>query len=394
MKVLIADKFPEAYIEKLKSNGLEVIYEAKLGENDLPEAAKEVDIIVVRSTKVNAATIEAAQNLNLVIRAGAGYNNIDVATCNKKGVYVANCPGMNSVAVAELAMGLMISLDRKIPDNVSDFRNGTWNKALYSKAEGLKGKNLAIVGFGNIGKEVAERAKAFGMNVYAKDISRVEGEKITAFDDMEKILPIADVISLHLPATPDTKGLFNDKMFGFMKDGAILINTSRAEVIDEKALVKAVKEKNLKVGLDVFSQEPESKSGEVKSELQGLANVYITHHIGASTQQAQNAVAAETVNIIMKYISSGVIAHWINQARINEKHFQLVVKHYDKPGVLASVFDVLKQEEINIEEVENLIFDGGLVASCTMKLRKAASDTLLKQIRDNENVLTVSHVEV
>jgi len=394
MKVLVADKFPDAYVEKMKANGLEVIYEPKLGENDLPEAAKEVDIVVVRSTKVNAATITNAKNLNLVIRAGAGYNNIDVATCNKKGVYVANCPGMNSVAVAELAIGLMVSLDRRIPDNVADFKNGVWNKALYSKADGLKGKNLAIVGFGNIGKEVAERAKAFGMNVYAKDISRVEGEKITVFDDMEKILPIADVVSLHLPATSDTKGLFNDSMFAHMKEGAILINTSRSEIVDEKALIKAVKEKNLRVGLDVFANEPEGKSGSVSSELQSLENVYVTHHIGASTQQAQNAVAAETVNIIMKFVNSGVIAHWVNKARINEKHFQLVVKHYDKPGVLASVFDVLRMDDINIEEVENVIFDGGLVACCTMKLRKAAGEELLNIIRNNPNVLTVSHVEV
>ncbi|GJQ62476.1 MAG: hypothetical protein SCALA702_15290 [Melioribacteraceae bacterium] len=394
MKVLIADKFPEAYIEKMKANGLEVIYEPKLGENDIPGAMKEIDILVVRSTKVNAAAVEAGENLNLVIRAGAGYNNIDVKTCNKRGVYVANCPGMNSVAVAELAVGLMVSLDRRIPDNVADFRKGVWNKAGYSKSDGLKGKNLAIVGFGNIGKEVAERAKAFGMNVYAKDISRVEGEKITSFDDMEKILPIADIVSLHLPATPDTKGLFNDQMFGYMKDGAYLVNTSRAEIIDEKALINAVKEKNLRVGLDVFSNEPEQKSGEVSSELQALDNVYITHHIGASTQQAQNAVAQETLNIIMKFVNSGVIAHWVNRAKINEKHFQLVVKHYDKPGVLASVFDVLKMDDINIEEVENVIFDGGLVACCTMKLRKAANNEMLKTIRHNPNVLTVSHVEV
>lgn len=392
MKVLIADKFPEYYTNILRKNDIEVIYEPKLGEDDLIEAAKEVDILVVRSTKVNAAAIENASNLNLIVRAGAGVNNINVATANKKGVYVANCPGKNAVAVAELAIGLMISLDRRIPHNVADFKKGIWNKGEYSKAEGLLGKTLAIVGVGNIGKEVAKRALAFGMSVYGKDISRIEGVAIKDFDEMDKILPIADIVSIHLPLTPQTRGLFDDKMFSYMKPGAYLINTSRAEVVDEEALIKAVKEKNLRVAFDVFKDEPEGKTGSVSSPLMELENVYVTHHIGASTEQAQNAVAEETVNIISKYIESGVIAHWVNKAKITEQMYQLVVKHYDKPGVLASVLDVLRDADINIEEVENLIFDGGIVATCTMKLRKPATGEMIEAIRVNPNVLTVSHV--
>ncbi|KUO60903.1 phosphoglycerate dehydrogenase [bacterium BRH_c32] len=394
MKVLIADKFPDLYVKKLEEAGIDVIYNPKLGENDLPEAAKEVDCLVVRSTNVNEATIENAQNLNLIVRAGAGVNNIKIAAANKKGIYVANCPGKNSIAVAELAIGLMISLDRRIPSNVIDFKNGKWNKGEYSKSEGLFGKTLAIVGYGNIGREVAKRAQAFGMNIYAKDISRIEGYGVKDFEEFDQILPIADIVSLHLPATPQTKNLFNDKMFGMMKDGAILINTSRADIIDEDALIKAVKEKNIKVGLDVFKGEPESKSGEVSSKLKDLDNVYITHHIGASTEQAQNAVAEETINIILGYTQNGVIAHWVNRAKITDAHYQLVVKHYDKPGVLASILDVLRQGDINIEEVENIIFDGGLAACCTLKLHTAATPEMLTAIKRNPNVITYSHVEL
>ena len=140
MKVLIADKFPDKYVDQLKSNGLEVVYEPKLGEADLPEKAKNVDVLVVRSTIVNEETINASIDLNLIIRAGAGVNNINIAAANKKGIYVANCPGKNSIAVAELAVGLMVALDRKIAHNVIDFRAGKWNKAEYSKADGLAGK--------------------------------------------------------------------------------------------------------------------------------------------------------------------------------------------------------------------------------------------------------------
>jgi D-3-phosphoglycerate dehydrogenase len=394
MKVLIADKLPEQYVQKLRDHDLEVIYEPKLGENDLPKAAEDVDIIVVRSTVVNAETIEKSKKLNLIIRAGAGYNNINVAAANKKGVYVANCPGKNAIAVAELAMGLIISLDRQIPDNVSDFRAGKWNKAAYSKANGLYGKTIAIVGLGNIGREVAIRAKAFGMNVYGKDISRIEGVEYKDFSEFDQVLPIADVVSLHLPLTPNTKGLFNDKMFSYMKNGAYFINTSRPGVVDEDALIKAVKEKGIRAGLDVFMDEPEQKSGEVKSKLQDVDGIYVTHHIGASTDQAQNAVAEEAIQIILDFINSGVIDHWVNRAKITDAHYQLVVKHYDKPGVLASIMDVLRQGEINIEEVENIIFDGGIVACCTMKLKLSATDEMLAAIRNNPNVLTVSHTAI
>ncbi|MBI1931161.1 MAG: phosphoglycerate dehydrogenase [Ignavibacteriales bacterium] len=394
MKVLIADSLPDFYIERLRKNNIEVIYSPKLGENDLPEAAKDVDIIVVRSTKVNEKTILESKCLNLIVRAGAGYNNINVAAANKRGVYVANCPGKNAHAVAELAIGLMISLDRQIPSNVSDFKNGVWNKAKYSKSKGLFGKTLAIVGMGNIGREVATIANAMGMNVYGKDISRIEGVEYKDFSEFDQVLPLADVISLHLPVTTQTKGMFDDKMFGYIKPGAILINTSRAEVINEDSLIKAVKEKNIKVALDVFAGEPEGKDGAVSSKLQDLENVYVTHHIGASTEQAQNAVAEEAVNIILKYIESGTIAHWVNKAKSLNSYYQLAVKHFDKPGVLASIMDVLRQGNINIEEVENIIFDGGLVALCTMKLVDPATNNMLEAIRKNPNIINVSHTVI
>lgn len=394
LKVLIADKFPEKYIQELKDLDLEVIYEPKLVEKDLPKAAEDVDILVVRSTVVNEETINNSKKLNLIIRAGSGVNNIAIAAANKKGVYVANCPGMNAVAVAELTIGLMIALDRFIPDNVVDFRNGVWNKDKYSKGKGLKGKTLGIIGVGNIGKEVAKRALAFEMNVYGKDISRIEGVPIKDFSEMDQLLPLCDIVTIHLPATPQTKGLFNKQMFSYMKDGAYLINTSRHDIIVEEDLLEAIKEKNLRVALDVFKGEPEGKSGEVKSPLQNNPNIYVTHHIGASTEQAQDAVAEETVRIIKHYVHSGVIDHWVNRAKITDAKYQLVVKHYDKPGVLASVLDVIRQGNINIEEIENIIFEGGIAACCTMKLKLPATAEMLKQISENPNVISVSHVEI
>lgn len=394
LKVLVADKFPEKYVQQMKDLDLDVAYEPKLGEKDLISAATDVDILIVRSTIVNEEAITNSKKLNLIIRAGSGVNNIAISAANKKGIYVTNCPGMNAVAVAELAIGLMLSLDRFIPDNVSDFNKGVWNKDKFSKGKGLKGKTLGLIGVGNIGKEVAKRALAFEMNVYGKDITRIEGIQIKDFSEMDQLLPLCDIVTIHLPATPQTKGLFNKKLFGYMKNGAYLINTSRQDIIVEEDLLEAIKEKNIRAAVDVFKGEPEGKSGAVTSKLQNNPNIYVTHHIGASTEQAQDAVAEETLNIIKHYVHSGVIDHWVNRAKVTDAHYQLVVKHYDKPGVLAGILDVLRDGAINIEEIENIIFEGGIAACCTMKLQNAATADMLKKMSENSNVISVSHVEI
>lgn len=312
MKVLVADKFPDIYIQQMKDKGLEVIYQPKLGENDLPEAAKEVDIVIVRSTVVNEKTINDAKNLKMIIRAGSGVNNIDTKAATAKKVWVTNCPGKNSIAVAELAIGLMVALDRRIAHNVIDFKKGIWNKAEYSKAEGLFGKTIGIIGTGNIGREVAKRAKAFGMKVIGYDVIQSPDTSIEYMSSVEEVVKNADVISVHLPSKPETKGMFNQKMFDLMKKGAIFINTSRPQVVDEDALIKAVQEKGIKAGVDVFADEPEGKDGAVKSKLQNIDNIYVTHHIGASTEQAQDAVAEETVRIITEFVEKNNVINAVN----------------------------------------------------------------------------------
>lgn len=393
-RVLVADKLPDKYIEAMKSVNLDVIFEPGLGENDLSDAAKDVDILVVRSTVVNEKTITNAQRLNLIIRAGAGYNNIDISSANKKGIYVANCPGKNAIAVAELAIGLMIALDRKIADNVIDFRNGAWNKAGYSKANGLFGKTIAVIGLGNIGREVAIRAQAMGMTVYGKtNVSKPADIEYLEITDLKQVLPIADVVSLHLPLNSQTNNLFDKEMFSLMKDGSIFINTSRPGIVNEEALIEAVQTKGISAGLDVFADEPEYKKGDVNSKLMTVDGIYVTHHIGASTQQAQDAVAQEVVNIIENFVKFGKINNWVNRSEVNNNKFQLVVKHYDRPGVLASILEVIRQGDINVEEVENVIFDGGYVASCTMALGNTAPEEMINSIRKSPNVLTVSHTE-
>src|SRR5256885_7286556 len=166
MLVLVADKFEKVGLDGLKAAGCDVLYQPDLKDDSLTAAVRPsgADVLVVRSTTVTAPMLEAGA-LSLVVRAGAGYNTIDVATASRRGIYVSNCPGRNAIAVAELAFSLILALDRRVPDNVADLRAGIWNKQEYSRARGLFGRTLGLLGFGSIGQEMARRAEAFGMPV-------------------------------------------------------------------------------------------------------------------------------------------------------------------------------------------------------------------------------------
>lgn len=384
MKIVVADKFPEQYIAKLKSLKIDVDYNPKLGADDLVEAVNDATVVIVRSTIVNEKCITNSNELSLIIRAGAGVNNIDLKAASAQGIYVANCPGKNSIAVAELAMGLILAIDRKIPDNVIDFRNSKWNKALYSKADGLFGKKLGVVGTGKIGLELIKRAQSFGIDVYAwsRSLTPQYAEKIGVqfCKSIGDLAELCDIVSIHLALKPETKGIISRDIIERMKPGTIFINTARTEVVDEDALVEAAEGGKIKAGIDVFNDEPEQKEGEFSSKLQNVKNIYVTHHIGASTEQAQNAVAGETVAIVQEYVQEGRVRNWVNRCKATEAKWQLIVRHYDKPGVLANVLTVLKRGDINAEELENVIFDGKVAACCTIQLNDRPTDEMLEEI--------------
>ena len=221
---------------------------------ELPVAIPGYDVLIVRSTKVKAEVIDASDKLNLIIRAGAGVNTIDVAAAADKGIFVCNTPGKNSIAVAELAFGLMLAIDRKIVDCTSDLKNKIWNKKQYSKAEGILGKTVGIIGFGEIGIAFADRAKAFGMKVLAYDPiaeniqppkvkDRLENRVFSFCPTVEELVKNSDVVTIHVPSNPHTKGMVNESFMANMKPNSILINTSRGNIVNDKALLKALDEK-------------------------------------------------------------------------------------------------------------------------------------------------------
>jgi D-3-phosphoglycerate dehydrogenase len=332
MRVLVADKFETSGLEGLRGLGCDVLFEPDLKEQALVEAIASAgpQVLVVRSTKVTAAMM--APTLKLIIRAGAGVNTIDVKAATAAGITVANCPGKNSLAVAELTLGLMLALDRRIPDNVADLRAGTWNKKEYSKAKGLAGRTLGLLGVGSIGRAVIHRAAAFGMSIVIwsrrfdgqdRELEADEARDL-GLADLIRHMPIAiapspaavaercDILSIHLALGPETRGVVGADVLGRLRPGSFVINTSRGEVVDHEALRAAIVKQSLRVALDVFETEPASATGSFEDPIVHLPGVYGTHHIGASTDQAQEAIAAETVRIVQHYMETGKAPNAVN----------------------------------------------------------------------------------
>ncbi|MCP4051170.1 MAG: ACT domain-containing protein [bacterium] len=398
MKILFADKYPEIYFNDLEKTGNEIISKPDLTAEELPKNIKGINILVVRSTKVTAETIRKSDRLNLIIRAGAGTNTIAVQEASDSGILVCNTPGRNALAVAELAFGLLLAIDRNIPDNVIEMRKKKWDKKRFSKTRGLCGRKVGIIGLGNTGLAFAERAKAFGMELYAVEKqgrSPFNQERIAALGfsfckDLNQLAVTCEVLTFHVPSVADTRGLINDDLLSYMQENAIIINTSRGDIVDDDdVLIKAMEKKNIRCGLDVFNDEPSSSDDTMNTPLSQHPGVYGTHHIGASTEQAQLAIAKEVLDVINSF-DMGVIKNSVNLEKQPRASTSVSIRHYDRAGVLAGIFNVLKENNINVEQMENKIFNGAEAAFATLYTSTPVSEDIIKNIESIEHVICVS----
>src|SRR5437764_84986 len=299
MKALIADKFPEAGRAAVARAGVEIVYDPELNDAALTAAVRSTgaDILVVRGTKVPAATL-AAGRLSLVVRAGAGYDTIDVPAASARGIYVSNCPGKNSIAVAELTFALLLALDRRIPANAADLKAGRWNKAEYSKARGLFGRTLGLVGLGRIGQEVLGRARAFGMPVVAWSPSltpeRAASLGVRPKGSPAEVAAACDMLSIHVALTSGTRHLIDRGVLGALRPGSYFINTARAEVVhhyDRVGVLSAVFSQLKHAGINVQETENVVFEG-------AAAAVARIHLDSAPPQAALDAMRAESPDII------------------------------------------------------------------------------------------------
>ncbi len=394
MKVLIADKLASSTIRQLEALGCEVTSNPELSAETLVGAIADFDVLVVRSTKVSGAVIDASKALSLIIRAGAGVNTIDLAAASRRGIHVTNCPGKNTEAVAELAIGLLIAADRRIPQARADMISKAWKKGEYGKAFGLKGRTLGVIGMGNIAKAVVARARGLEMKVLAWSRSLTpEAAEAMGIELAETPLGVAarsDAVTLHVAYSKTaTHHLVNAEFLAAMKKGAILINTARGEVVDTVALKAAIAEKGLRVGLDVFEDEPKGSTDVFPdTELAQLA--ICTPHIGASTDQASEAIADETVRIVKSFIETGLPLNVVNVRVKPVTTHGMVVRHFNRVGVLAVVLDSLKANGINVEEMQNTIFEGGTAATCSLLLDKMPPAEAVAELAGHPDIIQVS----
>src|SRR3954469_1563391 len=399
MHLLFADRLPEQTILDLEARGHVCVMEPELTADELPGRIAGFDGLVVRSTKVKRAVFERADRLALVIRAGAGTNTIDTDAAATMGVFVSNVPGRNAAAVAELTMGLLLAIDRRIADNVADLRTGRWDKKGYSRAHGLLGSTMGIIGLGSIGLAVAERAAAFGIEVQSMAkpgrsehvMARAEELGIRMRDSMHELVSSSDIVSLHVPSAEDTRHLVDDGFLQLMRPGAILLNTSRGAVVDEGALLKALDAGTVRAGLDVFADEPSSGKGAWDSPVARHPAVVGTHHIGASTEQAQRAIAAGVTEVVDAFMA-GEVRHCVNLDPSRLGSITLTIRHLDRVGVLAQVLNQLSNAGLKVEHRENRVFRGGQAAVASIDVVGQASDSLLRALREIPHVLSVTEV--
>lgn len=394
MRILLADDLPEFAVERLGASGASCDVMPWLTADDLPDRVPGYEVLIVRSTVVDAAALEAAADLGLVVRAGAGTNNIDCSKAAELGIIVCNVPGRNAIAVAELALGLMLAVDRHIACATADARVGVWNKRAYSQARGLHGSTLGILGMGAIGLAVAERAVVCGMRVLTTrtpahppdTLRRMDSVGVECMPDLASLLAASDIVSLHVPAWPTTVGMVDSYFLAAMKPDAVLINTSRGSVVLESALIEALDTTGMRAGIDVFEDELAAGSGEFRSALASHPKVTVTHHVGASTLQAQTAVAEGVVEVVEQY-RRGAVSGCVNLETAPARAATLVIRHSGRGGALGRVLLELSDSDVAVGSVNNRVLAGSRAAVAAIDAASPVDSELLDRIRGIPDVI-------
>lgn len=345
MLIVVADDLPKSALELLKAEGWTVDAKSGRPPEELAKDLAEADALVVRSaTKVTADIIAAGKKLRAIARAGTGVDNVNVEAASNRGIVVMNAPGANSISVAELAMAQLLSLARKLPAADASMKGGKWDKKSFMGEE-VRGKVLGLAGLGRIGQEVARRAQAFEMTVIAHDpfiASNVAAGLGIELVSLDELCARADYLSLHMPATAQTRHTFNAERLAKCKKGLKIINTARGELIDEPALVEAIKAGQIGgAALDVYTSEPTTDH-----TLQQLPQVVASPHIAASTREGQELVGLETAAALRDFLKTGVIRNAVNFPSVAPEEFQRISPYVDLAKQLGSLVGQMGQARI------------------------------------------------
>ena len=398
MRLLIADAIDTQPLEELRLLGIEIVSDPTLTRDSLPQALAGVGILVVRRTEVTKEALEGARELNLIVRAGSGTGNIDVEAASARGIYVANCPNKNAAAVSELVMGLALALDRRLVDAHNSLKNGRWERGEYGSEHGLLGRHIGIAGLGATGREVLQRARAFGMrpHVMSRAMTAQKAQRLdVAFaPTLEHLASVSDVFTVHLPLTPSSRGVVSRTVLEALPKGAIVINTSHAALMDLDALAEIAPRKGLRVGLDVHAGEPREPSSKFDSRFANMPNFLCTPHIGGASRQAQRAIAEEVTRVVRCFLTEENVPNVVNVCATSPARFVVVLRQLDKVGALANTLAVLKRHGINIEEISNTVFDGARATCTKLRVSGRPTDSCLKEIAAFGETLHVDIIQM
>lgn len=395
IKILFLENISDKAVQQFKQYGYTNV--RKLGgaisEEDLIKEIKDVHLVGIRSkTQITKNVLAAAQKLQAIGCFCIGVNQVDLKAATKKGVVVFNAPYSNTRSVAELVIGLSIMLIRRIPDKNRAAHKGLWMKEAKGSFE-LRGKTLGLVGYGNIGSQVSVLAESLGMKVMFYDTeTKLPLGNAVACRSLKELLGNADIVSLHVPETPQTKNLINKNNLKYFKKNSILINYARGEVVDLQALAKSLKDGDLSgAAIDVFPWEPEKNGDHFETPLQNLSNVILTPHIGGSTEEAQQNIGEDVSAKLFNYLERGITngSHTVPAIGLPpvEGAHRILHIHNNVPGVLSAINTQLSNHNINIvgQYLKTNDDIGYVVLDVDKKLSKQALE-LLREVKETIKV--------
>ena len=397
MRILVACDMPEVALEQLRSLASDVVHEPNLTAQQLRDAMTDVGILVAKSTRVSPDTLNHATALQLIVHAGSGPGEIAIEDASAAGVFVAHCPRTHATAVAELTMGLILALDRQIVENTVAMREHKWIRSQFANSRGLAHRTIGILGYGEIGRQVARRARAFDMRVVAwvPDLTAEPPDEpdVEFCNWPRELARMSDIVTVHAVADDEDEHdvIVDAEFLESLPEGAYLVHMGRPGAIDQSALLEAIKTRHLRVATDVYTSEPSSDTNRARFRIAEQPGVVCTQHIGGLTQQARGATAAEVVRIIRAFLVSGEMINCLNLAERSPATWQLVLRLRDQVGVMASVLEAVRADGINAEEITSRVFTGAKAAWCTIALDERPSTEALDAIRELPDVL---HLEL
>jgi len=394
MKMLVACELPAAAVDQLKTLSSTLIYRPTITTAELREAIADVGLLIVGHTRVSPDIVARARTLQMIIHAGPGPGDVAFPEASNQGVFVCDCPDQQATAIAELTIGLMLALDRRLVDNAVALREGRWTRSEFHDARGLAGRTLGILGYGPVGRLVARRAHALDMRVVAwsPSLPACPPDSHVEFCNWPRELArVADVITVHALSDDDRAVLVDAEFLERMSVGAYLVHVGHPGAVDEAALATAITQRQLRVALDVFISEPAAEQARFRSRLCEMPNVIGTQHIGPLTEQARQATADEVVRIVRAFVVSGDVVNCLNVCDRSPATWQLVLRVRDQVGVMASILEAVRADGINAEEITSRVFSGAKAAWCTIAMDERPSTEALEAIRALPDVL---HLEL